>query len=237
MFLSRVYKRAMASPAPTSSPSAASSSPSAKPTMAVTEKSTVFSLLTRMLTRLVIVLVAYLAARYLSTSSTAPTVDAGTVAPNFYALSALDAKKNEVAFEQFRGKPVLIVNVASKCGFTPQYDGLEKMYQKYKDQGLEILGFPTDQFKQELATEDDIVSFCRLNYGVSFPIMAKVEVNGDNEHPVYTWLKAQKSGLLGMTRIKWNFEKFLISKEGEVVHRYSSMTTPEQIEKDVEAVL
>ncbi|KNE68481.1 hypothetical protein AMAG_12658 [Allomyces macrogynus ATCC 38327] len=159
-------------------------------------------------------------------------------APDFYSLSSLDAKKNEVSFEQFKGKVVLIVNVASKCGFTPQYDGLEKLYQTHKDQGLVILGFPSNQFgSQEPGTEEEITSFCRLNYGVTFPIMAKTDVNGDHEHPVYHWLKSQKSGLLGLTRIKWNFEKFLINKEGQVVHRYSSLTKPEDIEKDIVALL
>ncbi|KNE70499.1 hypothetical protein AMAG_14623 [Allomyces macrogynus ATCC 38327] len=157
---------------------------------------------------------------------------------DFYSLSSLDAKKNEVSFEQFKGKVVLIVNVASKCGFTPQYDGLEKLYQTHKDQGLVILGFPSNQFgSQEPGTEEEITSFCRLNYGVTFPIMAKTDVNGDHEHPVYHWLKSQKSGLLGLTRIKWNFEKFLINKEGQVVHRYSSLTKPEDIEKDIVALL
>ncbi|KAJ3351402.1 peroxiredoxin hyr1 [Allomyces javanicus] len=157
---------------------------------------------------------------------------------DFYSLSSLDAKKNEVSFEQFKGKVVLIVNVASKCGFTPQYDGLEKLYQTHKDQGLVILGFPSNQFgSQEPGTEEEITSFCRLNYGVTFPIMAKTDVNGDHEHPVYHWLKSQKSGLLGLTRIKWNFEKFLINKEGHVVHRYSSLTKPEDIEKDIVALL
>ncbi|KAJ3369402.1 peroxiredoxin hyr1 [Allomyces arbusculus] len=157
---------------------------------------------------------------------------------DFYSLSSLDAKKNEFAFEQLKGKVVLIVNVASKCGFTPQYDGLEKLYQTHKDQGLVILGFPSNQFgSQEPGTEEEITSFCRLNYGVTFPIMAKTDVNGDQEHPVYHWLKSQKSGLLGLTRIKWNFEKFLINKEGHVVHRYSSLTKPEDIEKDIVALL
>ncbi|KAL7750479.1 Glutathione peroxidase 2 [Sorochytrium milnesiophthora] len=157
---------------------------------------------------------------------------------SFYSLEAQDAKKNTFSFEQLRGKVVLIVNVASKCGFTGQYEGLEKLYAQYKDQPFTIIGFPCNQFgNQEPGSEEEIQSFCRLTYGVSFPVMAKVEVNGDNEHPVYKWLKEQKSGILGLTRIKWNFEKFLINKDGEVVNRYSSMTKPEEIAKDVEKLL
>ncbi|KAI9221125.1 thioredoxin-like protein [Blastocladiella britannica] len=159
-------------------------------------------------------------------------------APDFYSLSALDAKKNQVNFADFKGKVVLIVNVASKCGFTGQYDGLEKLYATYKDQGLVILGFPCNQFAgQEPGSEEEITSFCRLTYGVSFPIMAKVDTNGENESPVYAWLKSQKSGILGLTRIKWNFEKFLVSHDGQVLDRWASTTKPEDLTKAIEAAL
>ncbi|ORZ39172.1 thioredoxin-like protein [Catenaria anguillulae PL171] len=161
-----------------------------------------------------------------------------TATTDFYSLSALDAKQNQVNFADFKGKVVLIVNVASKCGFTPQYDGLEKVYQQYKDQGLVIIGFPCNQFgSQEPGTEEEITSFCRLNYGVSFPIMAKVDVNGDNTHPVWKWLKDQKTGFLGLSAIKWNFSKFLVGRDGQVVERYAPTTKPEDMAKDIEAAL
>ena len=149
----------------------------------------------------------------------------------FYALTANLANHTPYAFDALRGKVVVVVNVASKCGFTPQYQGFETLYSKYHDQGLEILGFPCNQFgDQEPGTEEQIVQFCSATYNVSFPIMEKVEVNGDAVHPVYQWLKSQKSGLLGMSRIKWNFEKFVVDREGKVVERYASTTTPESIE-------
>ncbi|KAI9296820.1 glutathione peroxidase [Neoconidiobolus thromboides FSU 785] len=158
--------------------------------------------------------------------------------PSFYDLSAKNNRGETVEFSSFKDKVVLIVNVASKCGFTPQYDGLEKVYQEYKDKGLVILGFPCNQFGgQEPGTNDEIQEFCRLNHGVTFPLMEKVEVNGDNVHPVYDFLKSEKSGLLGLTRIKWNFEKFLINKEGKVIERYSSIAKPEAIGEDIAKLL
>ena len=156
----------------------------------------------------------------------------------FYSLAPKDKSGNPYPFSQLEGKVVLIVNVASKCGFTPQYDGLEELYKKYKDQGLVILGFPCNQFgHQEPGTQEEIQEFCKLNYGVTFPIMQKIEVNGANEDPVYRYLKSQKSGMLGLTRIKWNFEKFLIDKNGNVVERFSSLTTPASLDPKIAELL
>eukprot|EP01126_Amoeba_proteus_P042421 TRINITY_DN4610_c0_g1_i3.p1 TRINITY_DN4610_c0_g1~~TRINITY_DN4610_c0_g1_i3.p1 ORF type:complete len:159 (+),score=22.20 TRINITY_DN4610_c0_g1_i3:141-617(+) len=144
---------------------------------------------------------------------------------DFYSLRANTIEGNELAFESLRGKLVLIVNVASQCGFTPQYKLLQDLYNKYHDQGLEILGFPCNQFgEQEPGSPTEISDFCTRKYSVTFQIMEKTEVNGVGTHPVYEWLKSQKSQL-GMTRIKWNFEKFLVSREGEVVERWSSVGT------------
>jgi len=159
-------------------------------------------------------------------------------ATSLYQLDAVDIKKHPYKFDQLKGKVVLVVNVASKCGFTPQYKGLEALYQKYKDQGLEIIGFPSNQFAgQEPGTSEEIQSFCSRTYQVTFPIMEKVDVNGDATHPVYQFLKNSKSGIFGMTRIKWNFEKFLVGKDGKVVERYWSATTPESLEKPIEKLL
>lgn len=156
---------------------------------------------------------------------------------SFYNLKANLANHSEFDFATLKGKVVLIVNVASKCKFTPQYSGLEELYKKFKDQGLVILGFPCNQFaKQEPGKEEEIVSFCTLNYGVSFPVMEKVDVNGKEEHPVYQHLKSQKKQL-GMKAIKWNFEKFLVGKNGDVVQRFSSLTKPEDIEQYITAEL
>ncbi|CCK72910.1 glutathione peroxidase GPX2 KNAG_0M00570 [Huiozyma naganishii CBS 8797] len=156
----------------------------------------------------------------------------------FYSLVAKDMKGNNFSFEQLKGKVVLIVNVASKCGFTPQYEGLEELYKKYNPKGLEIIGFPCNQFgNQEPGSSDEITQFCKLNYGVSFPIMSKIEVNGSKEDPVYAFLKGEKSGMLGLTRIKWNFEKFLVDKNGNVVERYSSMTKPASLETKIQELL
>ena len=143
-----------------------------------------------------------------------------------------------IGLDAFSGKLLLIVNVASKCGFTPQYKGLEAMYKKLHDKGLVVLGFPFDQFgHQEPGDENEIKNFCSLSYDVSFPLFAKIDVNGDNAHPLYKYLKSASPGILGTEAIKWNFTKFLIDKNGNVVKRYGSMDTPEKIEKDVEAIL
>ncbi len=136
--------------------------------------------------------------------------------------------------DSYKGKVLLIVNVASKCGFTPQYKGLESLWRKYQDQGLVILGFPCDQFgHQEPGDENEIKNFCSLNYEVSFPMYAKIEVNGAQTHPLYQHLKSSAPGLLGTEGIKWNFTKFLVGKDGKVVERYGSVDTPEKIEADI----
>ena len=138
----------------------------------------------------------------------------------------------------YRGKPLLVVNVASKCGFTPQYAGLEALYRKFHERGLEVLAFPCDQFgHQEPGDESEIKSFCSTNYDVTFPLHAKIEVNGANAHPLYKWLKSEKPGVLGTEGIKWNFTKFLVDRAGKVVTRYAPNDTPEKIEKDLAAVL
>ncbi|KAI0635941.1 thioredoxin-like protein [Trametes polyzona] len=159
-------------------------------------------------------------------------------AKSFYDLKAELPGGKTYDFEQLKGKVVLIVNVASKCGFTPQYKGLQALYDKYKDRGFVILGFPCNQFGgQEPESDDKIAQFCELNHGVTFPLMAKSDVNGDGANEVYKWLKERKAGLLGLTRIKWNFEKFLIDREGKVVHRWASTTSPEAIDAEVAKLL
>jgi glutathione peroxidase len=156
----------------------------------------------------------------------------------FFELSARDILGKELAFGNFRGKVVLVVNVASKCGFTPQYKALEELFKKYQTQGLLVLGFPCNQFgAQEPASETEIQQFCSLTYDVTFPMFAKVKVNGPDTHPVYEFLKNQQSGILGTKSIKWNFTKFLIDKQGRVIGRYGPQIRPEQIEKDIEKAL
>jgi glutathione peroxidase len=153
-----------------------------------------------------------------------------------FQAKTIDGK--EVPLSQYQGKALLIVNVASQCGFTPQYAGLEKLYEKYKDQGFEILGFPCNQFgAQEPGNETEIKQFCDLNFGVKFPLFAKVEVNGANAHPLYKYLTSEKPGILGTEAIKWNFTKFLIDRQGEPVKRYASAATPASLESDIEAIL
>ncbi|MBQ7165122.1 MAG: glutathione peroxidase [Clostridia bacterium] len=154
-----------------------------------------------------------------------------------YDFIVKDAKGNDVNLADYRGKVLLVVNTATGCGFTPQYDGLQDLYEKYAEKGLEILDFPCNQFgHQAPGTEDEIVSFCQSRYGVTFKQFAKIEVNGENEAPLYTYLKSQKKGVFG-SNIKWNFTKFLVDREGNVKERYAPTTTPEKIEKDVEALL
>jgi glutathione peroxidase len=149
----------------------------------------------------------------------------------FYSLSANSIQNQEIKMEAFDGKTILVVNTASKCGLTPQYAGLENLYQKYKDKGLVILGFPCNQFgKQEPGDEASIANTCLRNYGVSFPMFAKVDVNGSGTHPIFSHLKSEKGGFLGSS-IKWNFTKFMLNKEGKVVERFSPTTKPEEIEK------
>lgn len=139
-----------------------------------------------------------------------------------------------ISMDTFNNKLLLIVNVASKCGFTEQYAGLERLYQTYKDKGLVILGFPCNQFmNQEPLNEAEIKSFCSLTYGVTFPMFAKIDVNGENTHPLYKYLKEAKKGLLGSEAIKWNFTKFLVDKNGTVINRYAPATKPESLEVDI----
>jgi glutathione peroxidase len=136
------------------------------------------------------------------------------------------------------GTVLLVVNTASKCGFTPQYDGLEKLYQDYKDRGFEVLGFPCNQFGgQEPGNADEIAEFCKVNFGVTFPLMAKIDVNGPDASPLFDWMKTEKKGLMGSTSIKWNFTKFLIGRDGKVVKRYGPQDTPAAIAKDIEKLL
>jgi glutathione peroxidase len=137
----------------------------------------------------------------------------------------------------YRGKVLLVVNVASNCGLTPQYNGLEALYQRFKDQGVVVLGFPSDQFAQEPGDAAQIQEFCTRNYGVSFPLFAKIDVNGSRTHPLFAFLKAEQPGFLGIDTIKWNFTKFLIDWDGVVCRRYAPTDTPEFIERDVAALL
>lgn len=155
-----------------------------------------------------------------------------------YDFEAVTMQGSGVSLADYRGKVLLIVNTASKCGFTPQFKGLEALYRQYKDQGLEILGFPCNQFgHQDPGSNDEISQFCELNYGVSFPMFHKVEVNGDGAHPLFKYLKAQAPGVLGTTAIKWNFTKFLVDREGRVMERYAPTDTPEKIAGDVAELL
>lgn len=154
-----------------------------------------------------------------------------------YDFTAESMDGTSQAFSDYKDKVLLIVNTASKCGFTPQFEGLEELYQQYKEQGLVVIGFPCNQFgSQDPGTNDEIGAFCQKNYGVSFPMMAKVDVNGADAHPVFKWLKDQKGGLL-TDGIKWNFTKFLIDSSGQVIDRYAPTTKPEAIKADIEQAL
>lgn len=158
-------------------------------------------------------------------------------ATTFFDFKPKDKKGSEYSLAQHKGKVILAVNTASKCGFTPQFTGLEKLNKelskKYPNQFV-ILGFPSNQFNnQDPGSNDEIQQFCQVNYGVSFPVLGKTDVNGNNAEPVYEWMKSEKPGLMGLKRIKWNFEKFLIDRNGKVISRYGSMTKPESIEKDI----
>lgn len=156
----------------------------------------------------------------------------------FHTLSATSLQGQPIDFSAYKGKVVLVVNTASKCGFTYQYEGLQALHNKYKDQGLVILGFPCNQFgQQEKGNSDEISEFCQINYGVDFQMFEKIDVNGDKEHPVYAHLKKQKPGILGSKKIKWNFTKFLVNKEGEVIKRFGSTTKPEKIEASIKQLL
>ncbi|GAB2615877.1 glutathione peroxidase [Novilysobacter erysipheiresistens] len=155
-----------------------------------------------------------------------------------YDFSAIDIDGQPRALDEFRGKLLLIVNVASKCGFTPQYAGLENLSRQYGPRGLVVLGFPCDQFgHQEPGDEAEIKQFCALRYDVGFPMFAKVEVNGDDAHPLWKWLKDEKGGILGIDAIKWNFTKFLVGRDGCVLKRYAPKDAPESLASDIEAAL
>ena len=155
-----------------------------------------------------------------------------------YEYSVKDKDDSEIKMGDYRGKTLLIVNTASKCGFTPQYDGLNELQKKYADQGFSVLAFPCNQFgKQEPGSNSEIQDFCSLNFDVSFPVLAKIDVNGENEEPLFGHLKSEKPGIMGSKGIKWNFTKFLVDKNGEVFKRFSSKTTPSEIEKEIESIL
>jgi len=156
---------------------------------------------------------------------------------NFYDFSAVKMNGETVSMSDFKGKVVIVVNTASKCGFTPQFEGLEKLYENYKDQGLEILGFPCNQFANQDAGENsEIKEFCQLNYGVTFPMFQKIKVNGKEAHPLYQFLKKEAKGALSGT-IKWNFTKFLIDREGNVIERFAPKTEPKEMEEEIQKLL
>ncbi|MGR6874484.1 glutathione peroxidase [Pseudomonas sp. HK3] len=155
-----------------------------------------------------------------------------------YDFKALDIQGQERELADYKGKVLLIVNTASKCGFTPQFEGLEVMYKELHDKGLEVLGFPCNQFaQQDKGSDSEIAGFCMKNYGVSFPMFSKVEVNGDNAHPLYQYLKKEARGILGTQKIKWNFTKFLINQDGNVIKRFAPTAKPEDIAKQVRTLL
>ena len=159
-------------------------------------------------------------------------------AQTVYDFEALSITGRPAQLASQRGKVLLIVNTASACGFTPQFAGLEKLWADYRERGLVIVGFPSNEFGgQDPGSNDDIASFCQVNYGVSFPMMAKVKVNGADAHPLWQWLKAQAPGLLGTEGVKWNFTKFLVGKDGQVLKRYAPNDTPESLRKDIERAL
>jgi glutathione peroxidase len=156
----------------------------------------------------------------------------------FYDIDATRIDGSNESLDAYSGKVVLVVNVASKCGLTPQYTGLEAIYRRYQDKGLVVLGFPCDQFgHQEPGSETEIEEFCTRNYGVSFPLFAKIDVNGPQTHPLFAYLKAQQPGVLGTEEIKWNFTKFLVDRSGTVRRRYAPTDTPESLEHDIMALL
>lgn len=156
---------------------------------------------------------------------------------SFYDYEALDINGEDISMEDYEGKVVLVVNTASKCGYTPQFEGLEELYNDYKDKGFEVLGFPCNQFAgQDPGSDEEILSFCELNYGVTFKMFSKVKVNGKDAHPLWNYLKEEQGGLAG-DRIKWNFTKFLIDREGNVVDRFAPAKKPEELREDIEKYL
>lgn len=157
---------------------------------------------------------------------------------SFYDFEANKLNGEKVSLEQYKGKTIVVVNTASKCGLTPQYEGLEELYKKYKDRGLVILGFPCNQFgQQEKGSSDEIQEFCQVNYGVTFPMFEKIEVNGKGAHPIFKYLKSKLSGGLLGSSIKWNFTKFLIDKNGKPVERFAPTTVPEKLEAYIEKII
>ncbi|KYG69374.1 glutathione peroxidase [Bdellovibrio bacteriovorus] len=155
-----------------------------------------------------------------------------------HSFTVKAADGSDVSLDKYKGQVVLVVNVASKCGFTPQYEGLEALYEKFKDQGFIVLGFPCNQFgSQEPGSNADIQQFCSLTYNVKFPVMAKVDVNGDSADPVYKWIKEAAPGLLGTEMIKWNFTKFLVGKDGKVIKRYPPQEEPKNLTADVQSAI
>ncbi|GLS16752.1 glutathione peroxidase [Hydrogenophaga electricum] len=160
------------------------------------------------------------------------------MATDLYAFEALSIEGQSVPLDRYRGQVLLIVNTASACGFTPQFAGLETLHQIYGERGLVVLGFPCNQFgHQDPGSNAEIGAFCQRNYGVSFPMMSKIDVNGADAHPLYRWLTAEAPGLLGSKAIKWNFTKFLVGKDGRVIRRYAPQDAPEKLAKDIEAAL
>ncbi|WP_091158982.1 glutathione peroxidase [Paenibacillus sp. 453mf] len=157
---------------------------------------------------------------------------------SIYQYQVNTLKGQKLSMEEYKGKVLLIVNTASKCGLTPQYKGLQELYDKFNDQSFEILGFPSNQFaEQEPGSNEEIAEFCQMNYGVSFPMFEKIKVNGDEAHPLFKHLKNNAPGILGSKTIKWNFTKFLIDQSGNIVKRYSPQTTPDKIEADIAKLL
>ncbi len=157
---------------------------------------------------------------------------------SIYDFEAATIQGSNNKLEQYRGKVLLIINTASKCGLTPQFEGLEALYNQYKDKGLAIIGFPCNQFgQQDPGNNDEIQEFCQMNYGVSFPMYAKIDVNGSDTHPLYQYLKDEAPGLMGSKKIKWNFTKFLVNKEGDVIKRFAPATKPEKLANAIEKAL
>lgn len=155
-----------------------------------------------------------------------------------YNFSVSDKDDTKISMDEFKGKVLLIVNTASKCGFTPQYEGLNELHQKYHDRGFSILAFPCNQFgKQEPGSNTEIQEFCSINFDVSFPVMAKIDVNGENEEPLFTHLKSEQPGIMGSKKIKWNFTKFLVDQNGKVLYRFAPKTTPVEIEEKIKSLL
>jgi len=158
--------------------------------------------------------------------------------PSVYDFEARQIDGKAIALSAFKGQVMLIVNTASKCGFTPQFGGLEELHKAYADKGLAVLGFPCNQFgSQDPGADGEIAEFCQVNYGVSFPMMGKIDVNGPGAHPLYNWLSAEAPGLLGSKSIKWNFTKFLVGKDGQVIRRYAPLDKPTELAKDIQTAL